>query len=61
MSLREPQRISLPRLHAIAEPVDFKTATLDAVAEAAVARCGIEKIEFEVCTTSDPENVLVEG
>ena len=47
MSLREPQRISLRRLHAIAGAVDFKTAKLDAVAEAAVARCGIEKIEFD--------------
>ena len=41
MSLREPQRISRRRLHAIAEAVDFKTAKLDAVEEAAVARCGI--------------------
>ncbi len=47
MSLRAPQRESLARLHAIVEAVDFKTATLKTVAETAVARCGVEKIEFD--------------
>lgn len=47
MSLRAPQLESLKRLHAIAEGVDFRKATLDQVAQAAVARAGAEKIEFD--------------
>ena len=47
MSLRAPQRESLARLHAIAEAVEFKTTALATVAETAVTRCGIEKIEFD--------------
>lgn len=47
MSLRAPQYESLKRLHAITEELDFRKTTLDAVAQTAVSRSGVEKIEFD--------------
>lgn len=47
MSLRAPQYESLKRLHSIVEVVDFKKTTLSEVAQAAVSRAGVEKIEFD--------------
>ena len=47
MSLREPQRESLARLHCIAEFTDFAAATLDTVAQAARDRAGVERMEFD--------------
>jgi type III restriction enzyme len=47
MSLRAPQYKSLRRLHAVVEEVDFRRTNLDSVAQAAVARAGVEKMEFD--------------
>ena len=47
MSLRAPQFESLNRLHAITETVDFKKTTLDAVAQTAISRASVEKMEFD--------------
>lgn len=47
MSLREPQRESLARLHTIVEAVDFRSASLGTVSELAVSRCAAARMEFD--------------
>ena len=47
VSLREPQHEALSRLHAIVESVDFKNSSLEAVAEVAISRCAVDKIQFD--------------
>jgi type III restriction enzyme len=47
MSLRQPQYESLKRLHAVVEAVEFEAASLDQVANAAVERAAVPRIQFD--------------